>query len=110
MRIFLLVEVLIFTLIINAFSQSEFDTTKSAFIPNVKPELNIPKLDGSKIKVDGKIDEKVWDSAAVARNFTEISPGDNVKPEVETVAKIFYDDDNIYFGYICYEKDMSSVR
>ena len=80
------------------------------FKPNIKPELDIPKLNPGKIKIDGIINEEVWKDAATAGNFTEISPGDNVMPEVKTEAKVFYDDENIYFAFICYEKDMTSVR
>ena len=85
-------------------------TADTQFKPNVKPELNIPKLNPGKIKIDGIINESVWENAAIANNFTEIGPGDNVKPEVETDVRIFYDDENIYFAYTCYEPDMSSVR
>lgn len=86
------------------------DTAEVSFRPNIVPELNVPKLNAGKINIDGELNEDVWKNAGTAENFTEISPGDNVKPEVETTVKIFYDDDNIYFGYTCYEKDMESVR
>ncbi len=88
------------------------DTTsaENLFRPNVKPELNIPKLNPGKMVIDGMPDESVWKNAAVAKNFTEIGPGDNIKPEVETEVRIFYDDDNIYFAYICHESDMSGLR
>ncbi|HMQ69889.1 MAG TPA: DUF5916 domain-containing protein [Ignavibacteria bacterium] len=84
--------------------------TDTEFKPNIKPELNIPKLNPGKLKIDGDINESVWKDAAVANNFTEVGPGDNVKPEVETEVKVFYDDENIYFAFICYEPDMTSVR
>lgn len=86
------------------------DSASITFIPNVKPELNIVKLVAGKMKIDGVLDEEVWKNAEVAKNFTEIRPGDNVKPEVDTEVKFFYDDDNLYIGYICYENDMSSIR
>lgn len=86
------------------------DTVRAEFVPNVRPELNIPKLNPGKISIDGVPDESVWKDAALAKNFTEISPGDNVKPEVDTEVRIFYDDDNIYFAYTCHEPDMGSVR
>jgi hypothetical protein len=84
--------------------------TEAEFKPNVTPELNIPKLNPGDIKIDGNINESVWKDAAIANNFTEVGPGDNVKPEVDTEVKIFYDDENIYFAFTCYEPDMSGVR
>jgi len=122
MRIFLLLNFFFFTHLIS-FSQEDKDTSKTkfipdfkkdssaiTFIPNLKPELTIVKLNADKMKIDGILDEEVWKRAEIAKNFTEISPGDNVKPEVDTEVKFFYDDDNLYVGYICYEHDMSSVR
>ncbi len=106
------IKFLIFLLIplLHVQAQIQNDTAKSTFHPNIKPELNLPKLISGKMKIDGVLDESVWKDAALANNFTEINPGDNVKPEVETEVKIFYDDENIYFGYTCYENDMNSVR
>jgi len=79
-------------------------------VPNIKPVLDIPKLDAGKIVIDGALSENVWNEAAAAGNFTEISPGDNVRPEVETEVRLFYDDENLYIAYICHETDMSGIR
>ena len=105
-------------LITDCFSQTtefndtseKIDTAEVSFKPNILPGLNVPKLNAGNMNIDGVLNEDVWNNAVTAENFTEISPGDNVKPEVETKVKIFYDDDYIYFGYTCYEKDMESVR
>ena len=105
-------------LITDCFSQTteykdtseKIDTAGVSFKPNILPGLNVPKLNAGNMNIDGVLNEDVWSNAVTAENFTEISPGDNVKPEVETKVKIFYDDDYIYFGYTCYEKDMESVR
>ncbi|HMS63675.1 MAG TPA: DUF5916 domain-containing protein [Ignavibacteria bacterium] len=86
------------------------DSASIAFKPNLKPYLNIPKLNASTIVIDGNIDEEVWKKAGLAENFTEINPGDNVKPEVETNVRIFYDDTYLYLAFTCYETDMASVR
>ncbi|MEO6695376.1 MAG: DUF5916 domain-containing protein [Ignavibacteria bacterium] len=93
-----------------SFSQEEKDTTVITFTPNVKPELNIVKLNAGKMNIDGILDEEVWKNAEVVSNFTEVSPGDNVKPEVDTEVKFFYDEDNLYIGYVCHEIDMTSIR
>lgn len=82
---------------------------ESEFKPNITPELHINKIPNNSIIIDGKIIEEIWKEASVADNFTEINPGDNVKPEVDTKVYVAYDDDAIYFAYICYD-DMSTVR
>ena len=102
---------LIFVTLFPAFTyaQEESDTS-SNFTPNIKPELNIPRLAAENIKIDGDLSEYVWEKAAVISNFTEISPGDNVKPEVETEGRVFYDEEYLYFGFTAYETDMMSLR
>ncbi|MEO8665096.1 MAG: DUF5916 domain-containing protein [Ignavibacteria bacterium] len=109
-KLLLRIIILLFLPAFNIFSQEEADSSKSTFTPNIRPELNVPKLKPGKMTIDGQLDEAVWNEAGLANNFTEIGPGDNIKPEVETEVRIFYDDENIYFGYTCYENDMSSIR
>lgn len=85
------------------------DSAKVNFVPNKTPVLNVVRIPNGRITVDGILSEREWDSAAVARNFTEISPGNNVKPECETIVRVMYDDDNIYFGFECFD-DMEHIR
>ena len=88
------------------------DTTaieETTFAPNKVPEVTIPRISDGMLTIDGKLDEDIWKSAAVCDNFTEIAPGDNIKPEVETITYVMYDDDNIYFGFVCYD-DMKNIR
>lgn len=85
------------------------DTSQVENRPNVNPVMHISRVPNGSIVLDGVLDEEVWRSAAVARNFTETQPGNNVKPEVETFAYALYDDDYIYFAFECYD-DMKSVR
>ena len=93
-------------------SKTTEDTTateESVFVPNKVPVLVIPRISNGQVTIDGELNEEIWKTAAVADNFTEISPGDNIKPEVRTVAYVAYDDDNIYFGFECYD-DMKNIR
>jgi hypothetical protein len=91
-----------------AFSQ-ESVINDSASVKNVKPELVIHECKAGLVKVDGSLDESVWDDAATAENFVEIEPGDNIVPPVKTKVRIIYDVDNLYFGFICYDNDMSKL-
>jgi len=43
-------------------------------------------------------------------NFTEIEPGDNVNPRVNTEVLLGYNQENLYVSFICYEPDVSSIR
>ena len=48
------------------------------------------------ITVDGVPDESAWLAADSAHNFTQNFPTDSLPAQAQTVAKILYDDNNIY--------------
>lgn len=83
---------------------------KSDFSPNAFWDIVITRQDNADIKIDGDLNEPVWNKLKRYGNFSEVSPGDNTKPEVETEVMMFYDDDNLYFGYICYDNDMTKIH
>lgn len=61
-------------------------------------KLNIRKLHGT-IKVDGKLDEEVWRETEPITQFTQTTPDEGQPASQRTEAYIFYDDNNIYFGF-----------
>ena len=65
--------------------------TQKNFKPNVKPVLKVNRIQSS-IVIDGNLDDSGWVNAAIASNFTETWPGDQVKPPVETEVILTYDD------------------
>ena len=89
-------------------SQSASDTV--SFKPNKNFEITINRFDTSNINIDGDLNESVWSKIPAIGNFSEVSPGDNSKPEVPTEVMMFYDKDNLYMGIICYEHDMTEIR
>ncbi len=78
------------------------------FQPIYKPTLEVKKT-SEPIKIDGILDDSVWKTASRAANFVERSPGDMVKPEVETEAFITYDEEHLYVAFACYD-DPSTIR
>ena len=50
----------------------------------------------SDITIDGIPDEEAWNLADSATNFTQNFPTDSLPAKAQTIAKILYDDDNIY--------------
>ncbi|MDD5361429.1 MAG: DUF5916 domain-containing protein [Ignavibacteria bacterium] len=91
-------------------TDSTLVSANGKFEPNKFSELTITRQDNSSIKIDGELNEPVWQKIARYNNFSECSPGDNTKPEVKTEVMMYYDDNNLYFGFICYENDMTKVR
>ncbi len=95
-------------IIVGLLLSSSLVFASTTFEPVFRPTLEIEKTDGS-IKIDGKLNDSAWETAARAANFVERSPGDNTKPEVETEAFITYDQDNLYVAFACHD-DPASIR
>lgn len=54
--------------------------------------------------IDGKIDDAIWQSAAVLKDFYQTSPGDNIAPSKPTETMIGYDSKFLYLGFHCYDE------
>jgi len=60
------------------------------------------------INMDGQLNEDIWKSAQSATDFIQFSPNRGEKASEDTIVKIVYDDDYIYFGFMCYDKEPES--
>ena len=65
-------------------------------------QLNIQKA-SAPIKIDGVLDEQAWQIAESADNFFQVFPYDTSRAFTKTVAKVTYDDNNLYIAGICYD-------
>ncbi len=83
-------------------------SAQSDFKPQFHPTLDVTPLN-SEIHIDGDLSDSGWKNAAVATNFSETNPGDQVKPPVESRALITYDQNKLYIALIAYD-DPATVR
>jgi hypothetical protein len=72
------------------------------FTPQFNPQIDIHKTSGD-INIDGNLNDPGWEGATLITHFVEHRPGDQLKPPVETAARITYDDNNFYLSSICYD-------
>jgi hypothetical protein len=63
-----------------------------------------------KIKIDGILDEPVWATTDVAKNFVKKFPNDIGVPQRQTEVRFTYDNDNIYFGFKVYDSGAAISR
>ncbi len=56
-----------------------------------------------KITIDGKIDEKIWQDAESATDFIQVNPNPGSKASHESVFKVLFDDEAIYFGAVLFD-------
>lgn len=62
------------------------------------------------IEVDGSLNEAVWKNAPDASNLMQFKPGGGRPPAGETAVKILYDDNFIYFGFLCYDSEPDKIE
>ena len=85
------------------------DASSTAFVPNRDLKLSASRLHEA-LRIDGRLDEPAWQTAVRIGNFTEVEPGDNVRPPVDTEAWLAYDADNLYIGFVCYDDNPAAIR
>ena len=61
------------------------------------------------IVIDGVIDEGVWADAPEVGEFIQLQPRRGDQAKFQTVVKILYDENFIYFGYLCYDPQPDSI-
>jgi hypothetical protein len=59
------------------------------------------------IKIDGILDEPVWSSTELAKDFNKKYPNDIGLPQSKTDVKFSYDEKNIYFAFTVYDSGAS---
>ncbi len=78
-------------------------------IPAEKAQpIRIPRFEKPPV-IDGKLDDEVWKTAVVLKDFYQTTPGDNIAPSKPTEAFIGYDSKFLYFGFHAYD-DPGKVR
>ena len=59
--------------------------------------------------VDGTLDERMWQQAPPLDNFVQAEPFEGQPGSERTVVRILYDDEAIYVGVVCYDRDPSLI-
>lgn len=76
-----------------------------------EPTMNAVRIySNSEIKLDGLLDEGIWQSAPVATGFTQRAPIDGGAPSQRTEARILYTDSYIFVGIMAYETNPDSIN
>ncbi len=61
------------------------------------------------IEIDGDFNESDWQSASPINQFFQIEPDEGESISEPTEVRILYDDKNIYFGFTCFDSQMSKL-
>lgn len=71
--------------------------------PEKARPIAIPRFEHPPV-IDGKLDDDIWKTAAVFKDFHQINPGDNIAPSKPTEAMIGYDSRTLYLAFHCYDE------
>ena len=94
---------LLIVLAVSAFcvkAQTNSTPSKDSFVipPEKSKPITIPKFDKAPL-IDGKLDDDVWQKAAVLKDFYQIQPGDNTPPSRATEVLIGFDPNFLYIAF-----------
>ncbi|HZI19001.1 MAG TPA: DUF5916 domain-containing protein [Pyrinomonadaceae bacterium] len=82
-------------------------------IPTSRGPLAVPAEKASPVRVprfesaptiDGKLDEEVWKTAAVLKDFYQTQPGDNIAPSRQTEVLVGYDSKHLYVAFRAFDE------
>lgn len=71
--------------------------------------VTIPRVPAD-VRVDGVLDEPVWQQAAVLKDFHQFEPVDSRPAEERTEVLVWYAPDAIYFGIRAFDSQPGTVR
>jgi len=75
------------------------------------PSVRAHRLSGGQaIVVDGRLDDRAWRAAQGACGFSMWDPDRGEPASEETIFKVVYDDEAVYFGIACLETDCGNIR
>lgn len=92
----------------NAQESSTYDPSGNERISSIR-SVRAVKATSNFIKLDGKLDEPIWDQVPVATDFTQRIPNDGEPASERTEARIIYTEDAIYVGARAFDSSMDSV-
>ena len=78
-------------------------------VAQVRPEVKVIRTD-SVIKVDGLLDESMWDKIEPITQFVQRLPQDGAQPTEKSEMRILFDDNNLYFGFTFFDSEPEKVR
>lgn len=61
------------------------------------------------IEIDGDFNEPDWQEASPVGQFSQVEPDAGEPMTLPTEVRILYDEENVYFGFTCFDSDISKL-
>ncbi|MGZ8847401.1 MAG: DUF5916 domain-containing protein, partial [Pyrinomonadaceae bacterium] len=79
-------------------------TSTNVVVPPEKAQpVRVPQFEQPPV-IDGKLDDEIWKTAAVLKDFYQIDPGDNTAPSRPTEVLIGYDAKFLYIAFRAFDE------
>lgn len=92
--------------VVNA--QNRQANEKQAGVPEPLRTANATRVDHPP-KLDGTLDDPLWQQAAPTDNFLQREPFEGQAPTEKTEIRILYDKHEVYFGIACFDSDPKGI-
>ncbi len=80
---------------------------------DAQTERELPCMSATRIseeiKIDGVLDEPIWQSVEPIRQLYQIQPDQGDPATEQSEIRILYDDKNLYFGFIFFDSEMDKI-
>ena len=77
--------------------------SKLSLPPEKANPVKVTKFSASPV-IDGRLDDEVWKSAQVLKDFIQTSPGDNIAASKPTEVMLGYDEKHFYIAFKCWDE------
>ena len=81
--------------------------------PAELPDMPWPKalrVEQAAVKVDGRLDDAVWQRAPIHDSFIQLQPQDKKPARQRTTVQVVVDKDALIFGIRCYDDAPDQIR
>ena len=80
---------------------------------DAQTERELPRMSAHRIseeiKIDGVLDEPVWQSVQPIRQLYQITPDQGDPATEQSEVRILYDDKKLYFGFVFFDSEMDKI-
>jgi hypothetical protein len=67
--------------------------------------VTIPRVENGGVRIDGRLDEPVWQQLAPQGDFVQMDPREGEPITERTEVRIFYDNQKLYFAVKCFDSE-----
>ncbi|MCR4438831.1 MAG: DUF5916 domain-containing protein [bacterium] len=72
--------------------------------------LQAVRLEGGKVRLDGRLDDPVWQVAPLGSDFVQMEPDEGAPATEPTTVQVAYDDEHLYVAVRAFDSEPDKIR